>query len=104
MSTALPYKMSLPQHHLGTEDTLQVLQWQNVLVPALPSKMTGPEVSSQTNSLREISKYHYPCGTCFELEPAIGKSFVDHKVEELVELDDYDTECVSNTGWSELEY
>ena len=38
MSTVLPYNMSLPQHHLGTEDTLQVLQWQNVLVPALPSK------------------------------------------------------------------
>ena len=43
------------------------------------------------------------CGTCFELEPSIGKSSVDHKVEDLVELDDYDTEQISNIGWSELE-
>ena len=45
-----------------------------------------------------------PCGTCFELEPLIGKSSVDRKIEELVKLDDRDTECVSNTGWSELEH
>ena len=29
---------------------------------------------------------------------------MDHKVEDLVKLDVYDTEQVGNTGWSELEH
>ena len=34
----------------------------------------------------------------FELERSISKSSVDHKVEDLVELDVYDNEHVSYTG------
>ena len=36
------------------------------------------------------------------LKQLIGKLSVGCKVGDLVELDDDDTECVSNTDWSEL--
>ena len=48
----------------------------------------GSEVSSQTDSLREIILLAHSYGTCFEFEPSIGKSSVDHKVEDLVDLDE----------------
>ena len=90
---------------LGPEDT--DVTRQNKLVPALPSKMTMVlRLVARQIASGKISKYSLlhvePC----ELEQSIDKSSVDHKVEDLVKLDDYDTECVSKTGWpwSELEH
>ena len=75
----------------------------------------GSEVSSQVDSLREITKYHcvsdmlhHSCicscitmyGAVFESGRSIGKSYVDCEVENLVQIDAYGTNWVSNTGWS----
>lgn len=57
------------------------------------------EVSSQMDSLRELANIITPHGTFFELEWSIGKS-VDHKVEDLEELDVYGTEH-SQQQWLE---
>ena len=50
-----------------------------------------------------ITLYH-PKWNLFELKWSIGKFSVSYKVEDLVELDAYDTEQIGNTGWSEVEY
>ena len=45
-----------------------------------------------------------PVWNLFETECLIGKSAVDHEVEDLVEQDTYDTEQVGNTGWGRLKH
>ena len=40
----------------------------------------------------------------FEPEQMKSKPSVDYKIEDLIELDAYDTEWISNTGWNKLEH
>ena len=65
-----------------------------MLVPALPSKMTMVLrlVARWKASGNQKISLATPHGTFFELELSIGKSSVGHKVEDLEELDVYDTE------------
>ena len=40
----------------------------------------------------------------FEPEQLKSKPSVDYKIEDLIELDAYDTKWISNTGWNKLEH
>ena len=101
------------------EDALfQVLQWQNMRVPTIPSTMTMT-LRFVRSSINSLSKYcsmwhslYYLCirpvqawiEVLFELKQLTGKYSVDRKVESFVKLVAYDVEWVDNTDWRELEH
>ena len=104
-STALPYNLPLPQNHLGTSSYVTPGVSYNgkmCLFQLYHQNDYGSEVNSQTDSLREISKYHYLTWNFLNWNDQ--QESVDCKVEELMELDAYDTERVGNTDWSELDH
>ena len=95
------------------EDALfQVLQWQNMRVPAFPSKMTmvlrfavQEIVSDESTNIILSHSLYYLCSrlvqawveVLFELKRSTGKYSVGHKVGSFMEWVAYDVEQVDNT-------